>query len=160
MLDASTTMEQTTPGGRRRLDLAAEAIARLASMLEPPRERLGLISFNRGAELRAPLDEDPAALLRSLAQLRDASGDPASLNQLDVLDWLGDPATGDLRAIGTERNCAPLADPAAVIGKIDHQRMRSGRKRLRRGKGRSCPTQEVVNERRYTFAEVQRVTTL
>lgn len=74
VLDASTTMEQTTPGGRRRLDLAAEAIARLASMLEPPRERLGLISFNRGAELRAPLDEDPAALLRSLAQLRTGVG--------------------------------------------------------------------------------------
>ncbi|MCA9559496.1 MAG: hypothetical protein KC583_13125, partial [Myxococcales bacterium] len=45
----------------------------------------------------------PFATLSSLAQLRDASGDPASLNQLDVLDWLGDPATGDLRfrALGT-----------------------------------------------------------
>lgn len=71
LLDASESMGTPDgPGGRRRIDVAAEAAAALAlGGLDPDLDRAALVTFNRQALLAAPLDagrERFSAALRAI----------------------------------------------------------------------------------------------
>ncbi len=74
VLDASTTMEERTSDGRRRLDVAIEAAVHLAGLLDAPRERIGLVSFNQESRVLLPLTADTAAVERALSGLPTALG--------------------------------------------------------------------------------------
>lgn len=69
VLDASTSMDQRTPDGRRKYDIAREGIGRFIAGLRmaPGQDRVGVVAFNQDAWFAVRLTDDRALVERQLA---------------------------------------------------------------------------------------------
>lgn len=120
VLDASTTMEQPSADGRRKLDIAIEAVRGFVAQVQPAREHMALISFNRQARLLVPLTSDLERLLAHLEQLPiglgshiDAGLDMAAL-ALEASERPGARALVVLLTDGVPAGTTPAAVEAAA----------------------------------------------
>jgi sugar lactone lactonase YvrE len=68
VLDASTSMQRPTAGGRSKLDLATDIARATLGLLEPGQDQAGLVWFNDRAETGAVLGGDIGAVANALAQ--------------------------------------------------------------------------------------------
>ncbi len=68
VLDASTSMRETTRAGRPKAEAAVEAARRFLDALRLPEDRAAIVAFNAEASLLAPLTGDRAVLDEALAR--------------------------------------------------------------------------------------------
>lgn len=74
VLDASTSMKEPASDGRSKLDAALDAARVPIRMLGQPGDAIGLVEFNAGARVLAPLTSDPAVLMAALDQVSTREG--------------------------------------------------------------------------------------
>lgn len=109
LLDTSSSMAEVTGAGRSKLAGAADGIRALAGVLGPS-DRLGLMSFDLGPRLIAPLAADPTGLLAALPGLQLASGTRIDLALREA---------GDLLAAVQDRPGSQKAVILLTDGRVD-----------------------------------------
>lgn len=109
LLDTSSSMAEVTGAGRSKLAAAAAGIRALAGVLGPA-DRLGLMAFDVGPRLVAPLATDPTGLLAALPGLQLASGTRVDLALKEA---------GDLLAAVQDRPGSQKAVILLTDGRVD-----------------------------------------
>ncbi len=74
VVDASTSMAERLPGGGTKRSAASAALTALAAGLRGDRDRLALVTFNRIATIRAPLDGDGDAVAAAYLAVPPSDG--------------------------------------------------------------------------------------
>lgn len=69
VVDASTSMTETTATGERKIDATMQAIRAFLGLIHLPDDRAGVIAYNRAAWLVHPLTGDRAALIAALRDI-------------------------------------------------------------------------------------------
>jgi len=98
-LDTSTSMRETLPGGGTNLASAVYAGKVFLSLLDLPRDRVGIVAFNAGAARVSPLSGDALALVQALDRLPVGTGTRIDLGLAEAARVLDDRAPGHLPVI-------------------------------------------------------------